>query len=122
MTSPLTSMKKTSCYTRSAMTRWRRQRALEMKKQISSPNGCALLCISVLAHSEYLARNHIRVSRSLTALRTGSAIKLFLSDDVDLPEPLCGFCPGVDFAEGQVVIARRRLTPVGGDVQRHVLR
>src|SRR5262245_6756204 len=76
--------------------------------EISSPNGCALLCISVLAHSEYLARNHIRVSRSLTALRTGSAIKLFLSDDVDLPEPLCGFCPGVDFAEGQVVIPRRR--------------
>src|SRR5262249_48383553 len=78
------------------------------KKQKSSPNGCALLCISVLAHSEYLARNHVRVSRSLTALRTGSAIKLFLSDDVDLPEPLCGFCPGVDFAEGQVIIARRR--------------
>ena len=29
-----------------------------------------------------------------------------LSDDVDLPKLLCGFCAGVDFGEGQVVIAR----------------
>jgi len=29
-----------------------------------------------------------------------------LSDDVDLPQPLRGFCAGVDFGEGQVIVAR----------------
>src|SRR5262245_31837371 len=45
----------------------------------------------------------------LTALRQGNAVKCVRSDNVDLPEPLRRFSLSVNFAEGQVVIARGRL-------------
>ena len=45
----------------------------------------------------------------LTALQARSAVKVSRSDDIDLPEPLRRFSFSVNFAEGQVVIARSRL-------------